>query len=136
MRTTPQATITCPVLIGRDQFVADFSDAFAGVMAGQGQTITIAGEAGVGKSTLARALVASARELSPEVNVIGGSCFEGDASVPFAPLADLWRTFAMNAGPDRLMSALGRESADIARLVPELAGELAADRAAEPALVA
>ena len=130
MQTTPQATITCPVLIGRDQYVADFSDAFAGVVAGRGQTITIAGEAGVGKSTLARALVASARALSPEVNVIGGSCFEGDASVPFAPLADLWRTFAMNAGADRLMSALGRESSDIAKLVPELAGELPAQPAA------
>jgi hypothetical protein len=46
MRSARETSITCPILIGRDQCVSRFERAFASVIAGDGRTLTVAGEAG------------------------------------------------------------------------------------------
>ncbi len=124
MEIMSEATITCPILIGRDRYLTDFAAAFAEVIEGRGRTITVAGEAGVGKSRLVRELVARAREIHAGVKILTAGCFEGDAAVPFAPVADLWRTFALSLPDDELKIVIGRESSDIVKLVPELGAPL------------
>lgn len=122
MRSALETSITCPILIGRDQCVSRFERAFASVIAGEGLTLTVAGEAGVGKSRLVRALAARAGQLAPAVRVLQGRCFERDGSVPFAPLVDLWRSFALKANAEDLRATLQAEASDLIKLLPELAG--------------
>lgn len=135
MRTAPENSITCPILIGRDECVARFERAFSAVAAGGGRTITVAGEAGIGKSRLAGELASRARAIAPGARVLRGHCFERDASVPFAPLVDLWRSFALTAQPDDIKTVFGGEAADIVKLLPELGGmfpDVAAPPPVEP----
>ncbi len=122
MRTASENSITCPILIGREECVAQFERAFSSVAAGSGRTITVAGEAGIGKSRLAGELASRARALAPGARVLRGHCFERDASVPFAALVDLWRSFALKAEPDDVKTVFSSEAADIVKLLPELSG--------------
>ena len=132
---THETSITCPILIGRDQFVSHFERAFTAVIAGEGLTLTIAGEAGVGKSRLVSALAARAVQLAPAVRVAQGRCFERDGSLPFAPVVDLWRSFAIKAESEELRATLQAEAPDLVRLLPELSSsfpDAATLPAAEP----
>lgn len=121
MRSAPETSIICPILIGRDQCMSRFEEVFASVIAGEGQTLTVAGEAGVGKSRLVSALAARAGQLAPAVRVLQGHCFERDGSVPFAPLVDLWRSFALKADTEDLRATFQAEAGDLIKLLPELA---------------
>ncbi len=57
-----------------------------GVMAGRGGTVLLAGEAGIGKSALARALAARAEEAG--ARVLAGACIEGEWAPPFSPWSE------------------------------------------------
>jgi predicted ATPase len=57
------------------------------VRSGQGGTLLLAGEAGVGKSRLVGELVARVRPRG--FAVLEAHCFEGDRAVAYAPLRDL-----------------------------------------------
>ena len=59
--------------------------------AGKGQTILLAGEAGIGKTRLARETLQRARER--DFFILQGRCFEQDRALPYAPLMDLLRAF-------------------------------------------
>lgn len=135
MRSSLDTSITCPILIGREECLARFERAFAATEGGSGLTITIAGEAGIGKSRLVDELAARARELSPSGLVLRGSCFEHDAAVPFAPLIDLWRSFISSLPPEDVPAIFGGDGGDLVKLMPELRelfGESATPSAGEP----
>jgi hypothetical protein len=77
-------SVVCPVLIGRTAYLASFEHVFEQVGNGQGQTVLVSGEAGIGKSRL----VAEARTRlgQEQARFLQGACFEQDRSLPFAPL--------------------------------------------------
>src|SRR5258708_32804617 len=81
----------CSSLIGRDADLTVLQGWLDRARGGTGQTILIAGEAGIGKSRL----VAAAREHAIELGfgVLEGHCFEPDRALPYAPLADLLKTW-------------------------------------------
>ena len=124
MRKTSESSINCPILIGRDQCIARFARAFASVVEGTGGTFTISGEAGVGKSRLVNALAAEAAQLSPDVRVLQGHCFERDASIPFAPFVDLWRSFALKTDADELRATFQGDAGDLDQAVTGVAQPL------------
>jgi DNA-binding CsgD family transcriptional regulator len=130
----PGASISCPILIGRDECVARFDAAFARVVAGEGRALAVSGEAGVGKSRLVKALVERARQIAPDVRVLQGNCFERDANAPFAPFVDMWRSFALKAGDAELRATFEDDAADLVRLLPELRGMLPQRRSASTAV--
>ena len=80
-------------LIGREEEVARLADALAKARAGAGQTVTVIGEAGVGKSRL----LAEARRAAQELDADGqclwleGRCLESSAATSYAPIVDLLR---------------------------------------------
>src|SRR5262245_27908093 len=82
--------VVCPVLIGRAPHLAELERFLGHAMEHRGQTLLIAGEAGVGKSRL----VAAAREMAAQRNmaVFEGHCFESQRALPYGPLIDLLRT--------------------------------------------
>src|SRR5579872_5941395 len=81
----PRAMV-CPVLIGRDDEMRTLVGALDAVGTGAGSVALIAGEAGIGKSRLARELMRAARERG--FAVLAGRAVESGSPVPFRPLAE------------------------------------------------
>ncbi|MCC6628872.1 MAG: AAA family ATPase [Chloroflexi bacterium] len=81
-----------PLLAGRDGAIARLRPALDRLAAGQGALVLIAGEAGVGKTTLAEVGLAGAR-VSGAITATG-RCYEQGVAPPFAPWTDLLATLA------------------------------------------
>jgi predicted ATPase len=78
--------VLCPVVVGRDDELRLLAGSLDAVCEGRGGAIVLSGEAGIGKSRLAR----SAEELAGErgMVVFGGRASAVDASTPYGPLVD------------------------------------------------
>jgi len=75
-------------MVGRESELAEVKSIWSRAAAGQGQTLLISGEPGIGKSSLTR-------ELITQVEVTGGSAFVGesyaDGGAPYDPFAQIVR---------------------------------------------
>jgi DNA-binding CsgD family transcriptional regulator/tetratricopeptide (TPR) repeat protein len=110
--------VVCPILIGRDDQLDALRRAAAGVAAGSGQTVLVAGEAGIGKSRLVREF---AERLGRDGWVVQrGTCFERDRLLPYAPLLDVLRALLTTLPPAQVERCLAPALPDLARLLPEL----------------
>ncbi len=126
-------SVISPTLIGRAPHLAGLVYLFEQATVGRGQVATISGEAGVGKSRLARELIAHIcpqpmgdnrspyTHTRPQPSVLRGRCFEPDSVVTYAPLLDLLRTFCAVSPPDVIARYLGPAAPDLVRALPELA---------------
>jgi DNA-binding NarL/FixJ family response regulator len=108
------------ILIGRDSELAAL-DAF---LNGASGVLLLSGEAGIGKSRLAREAIS--RAAARNYRVLSGACFERDQALPFAPFLDLLRNMA-TASPEAVRDLL-RSAPGFRQLVPELAGRSTIDR--------
>jgi hypothetical protein len=77
------------VLVGRDHVLRGVDTALERAFAGEGRLVLLSGEAGIGKTSVARAVAARA-EASGAV-VRWGACWEGQDSVPFSLWIDCLR---------------------------------------------
>jgi predicted ATPase len=77
-----------PAFVGREDELSTLLDAVRGLEEGQGSIITLAGEAGIGKSRL---LAECQSRLGERVRWLEGRCFAHTSSVSFAPFLDLLR---------------------------------------------
>src|SRR5579884_752091 len=82
-------SVVCPVIIGREAYLDAIDRSLSGAQSGQSKILVLVGEAGIGKSRLAREAIRRATDRG--VPVLGGTCFESDGDVPYAPLLDLLR---------------------------------------------
>ena len=111
--------IVSPGLIGREAALEVLGGALAEAAGGQGRTVLLAGEAGIGKSRLTASIKTQAEAAG--FLTFEGQCFEPDYALPYAPIADLLRTHLGGlSGPDAT-AQLATVGADLAALVPELA---------------
>ena len=110
--------VTCPILIGRSQALEAVGTAMESAREGRGQILLVAGEAGIGKSRLAR----EAKTLANGMTVLQGNCFESDRALPYAPLVDLLRAFCYERTAEEIGKAFGPWGHYLARLLPELSG--------------
>ena len=131
-----EISVICPVLIGRTPQLDLLDRLIAEVMSGHGQTVLIAGEAGIGKSRLTaeasarfRAHQAAADQL--EARILTGRCFEPDRVLPYAPLLDVLRADLAGRSPAEIATLFGPDGAALARLLPEIA-ELLPSSAPQP----
>lgn len=123
MALSLEKSYVCPVVIGRDGEIALLERVLEQVRGGHGQTVLVAGEAGIGKSRLVATVRAHAEGLGfPSFQ---GQCFEADAAYPYAPLVDLVRTHMAGQPSDALASDSSLAISELRGLVPELAGSLA-----------
>lgn len=123
----PSAAAQDP-FVGRIAERAALGSAMHAAASGRGGVALITGEAGMGKTRLAR-------ELAEEVAahgclVLRGACYEGDWMPPYGPWVEALTGCAALAGLDRLRDALGPSWPFIADLVPAL-GDGAIHRPAE-----
>lgn len=110
--------LLCPVLLGRAAHDAALRESLQQVQNGSGQTVLIAGEAGVGKSRL----VAEAKTHAADRGfvLLQGACFQADSASPYAPLLDLLRTHFANGWDAAMTAALGPLVGSLGPLLPDL----------------
>ncbi len=130
--------VTCPVLVGRKNELQALIEMLERAVSGRGDTVLIAGDAGIGKSRLCRELKREATARG--IRVIQGHCSMAESAVPYGPFMDALR-FRLERGDGMAVAQLlGPLLRYLAPLFPELptggatAGELSegpAERAFE-----
>ncbi len=111
-------SFVCPTLIGREGVLDAFQEALDAAARGRGQTLILTGEAGIGKSRLARE--ARQRAERRGFSLLQGRCFDTDRSLPYGPWLDFLRSF-FDAHPlETLDPGLRSVSQAILALLPEL----------------
>ncbi|MEA2609825.1 MAG: hypothetical protein QOJ75_2068 [Chloroflexota bacterium] len=104
---TALRSVRCPLLVGRDELLILADRRLDDVLAGRGQFLLIAGEAGIGKTRLLAAVQrkAEARGLA----AVDGAVAPQDRDVPAASILDLARTMTRLPA----FAELGRELLDL-----------------------
>lgn len=108
-------TSLCPVIVGRDAELSVLTAALDAATAGQGSAWFVTGDAGIGKSRLARAVVDHA--LERRALICRGRAVSGSAAAPYRPLTEA----LLGLGRDqRLLGhpSLAPFSPALARVVP------------------
>lgn len=126
----PQQTIMPSVdvraidlLVGREQEMAQMQDALDKALAGEGALLMMEGEAGVGKTRLAVALLQNAADAG--ATVISATCQAIERQLPFAVLADVLGRYLQGV-PQATLQQLPRASLQqVAQIVPSLQDRLA-----------
>jgi predicted ATPase len=78
--------LVSPSIVGREAELADLGEALAAARDGNGRVVIISGEAGIGKSRLAREVTERAREAGMKVLV--GRAAQTGTPVPYRPFAE------------------------------------------------
>ena len=110
--------VICPRQIGRAAELDALLQVAADVAASAGQTILVAGEAGIGKSRLVREF--GIRLLGDGWVCLEGTCFERDRLLPYAPFLEVLHASLATLSPAEVERCLGPSLAELARLLPEL----------------
>jgi DNA-binding CsgD family transcriptional regulator len=82
----PPSVPAGPVLVGRDREQAALRNALAAALSGHGSLVLIGGEAGIGKTALAEALLTEAAQQGALVLV--GRCYDLAETPPYGPWAE------------------------------------------------
>ena len=99
----------CPILVEREADLAILDDLLTAAATATGRLALLSGEAGAGKSRLAREV--AARATARDFHLLSGSCTERDRDFPFAPFVDALR--------QQRLALLG-SSSSLTSAVPEL----------------
>lgn len=109
------------LFVGRERAMTELHAALADVLAGRGRLVFLVGEPGIGKTRTADELAAGARKEG--MRTYAGRCYEAAGAPAFWPWVQILRGLGAP-----LLSELGADAADVAKLVPELEERLS-DRA-------
>ncbi|MDP9253084.1 MAG: AAA family ATPase, partial [Chloroflexota bacterium] len=108
----------CPVVVGRVAEASRFAAALAAAKLGNGQTVVLGGEAGVGKSAFVRR--ADEQATADGFRILVGLTHQSDAGLPYAPFISAIRSGFRGLDRDELGRVLQRSAPDLAQLFPEL----------------
>ncbi|HEY7282415.1 MAG TPA: AAA family ATPase, partial [Actinomycetota bacterium] len=111
-----------PGFVGRDREVAELSRSWVEAADRRPSFVLVVGEAGIGKSRLAREAVTLAAGTGGFV--AEARCYEAERSLFLQPVADALRSVALTLPPDALRRAAGSEAGPLAIVVPEIAAIL------------
>jgi class 3 adenylate cyclase len=114
----PSGQFLCPVVVGRTAEAARLDAALTDARNGNGQTVVLGGEAGVGKSAFVRRV--EERAVSDGFRVLIGLTHQSEAGLPYAPFISAVRSGFRGLDRDELGRVLQRSAPDLAQLFPEL----------------
>ena len=109
-------------LVGRDGELAALDAALDGALGGRHQIVLLAGEAGIGKTSLAREMAARARERG--ATVVWGAGWDGGGAPAMWPWAQVVRELARPRTPAELTEDLATGAPWLATVSPELRAAL------------
>jgi class 3 adenylate cyclase len=110
--------VLSPVLVGRQDELSELEDALLAANRGVGRFVLLAGEAGIGKTRLARELERRARKLGCEV--LWGSCSEAELSLPYLPFLEAIGGRLDEQDTTALREQLGPMVTELAQVFPQL----------------
>lgn len=110
--------------VGRESETALLAGAVDGALRGHARFALIAGEPGIGKTTLASAAAAYGERSG--ALTLWGPCWEGEGVPAYWPWAQVIRTYARGRRTDDLLRDMGEGASDIARIAPEVGGRFLA----------
>src|ERR671935_646126 len=111
----------CPTLVGRDEQLFALEDALLAAHRGESRFVALGGEAGMGKTRLARELATRARRL--DWQVLLGACSEAELPLPYLPLVEALGNYLSGEDVERLAGLLGAARLELAQLFPQLGGD-------------
>jgi tetratricopeptide (TPR) repeat protein/predicted Ser/Thr protein kinase len=103
--------------VGRDTEAAELARLLDRMLTGQGGLVLVGGEPGVGKTRLARELMAKARERG--CLALTGHCYEMEGAAPYMPFVEMTEQ-AVRSIPQAVRAAMGDLAPEIAAIVPSL----------------
>ena len=106
------------IFIGRQPEMAVLTSALDGALLGQGCTVMLAGEPGIGKTRMVQELASYAVEQSTQVHL--GWCFESQGTPPYWPWVQIIRSYVQQCDAEQLRSEMGPGATNIADVVPEV----------------
>jgi len=114
---TPAQPAERTPFVGRDAEAGELRRLLDRMLTGQGGMVLIGGEPGVGKTRLARELLAAARERG--CICLTGHCYEMEGAPPFMPFVEIVEQ-TVHMVPQAARAAMGEYAAEIAAMVPSL----------------
>ncbi|HET6965915.1 MAG TPA: AAA family ATPase [Acidimicrobiales bacterium] len=116
--------VLCPVVVGRDDEVSALAAAVDGAAAGDGRCVVVLGEAGIGKSRLAReaAAMAAGRGLV----VVNGRAVPASSASPYRPVSEALMQLVRSRPLPGDDPSLARWLPALAALLPSAEAEAAA----------
>jgi tetratricopeptide (TPR) repeat protein len=114
--TTSVAAATAHAPVGREREQALLLAALERARDGHGSCVLVAGEAGIGKSTLVEQLI----DQVPPQRVLRGRCHEAGGAPAYWPWVQVLRTYVRERPADALALELGSGAVDLARMLPAL----------------
>ncbi|MCH7801603.1 MAG: protein kinase, partial [Chloroflexi bacterium] len=109
--------------VGREPELRRLQSTFDDALTGHGAVVMVAGEMGIGKTTLCEQLATYATVRGGQS--LTGHCFEeGLSSLPYIPFSEILRAYASTVDTETLKQQVGANAGDIARVVPEIGHEL------------
>jgi AAA ATPase domain len=111
-------------LVGRERETAELRAALDHAVAGRGGVVLLAGEPGIGKTSMARALCAEAEARG--AITAWGLGWSGGAAPAYWPWVQVVRALMRSGGAKRMLADLGPEAVWLAEIVPGLRSELPA----------
>jgi class 3 adenylate cyclase len=123
--------VLCPTLVGRDDQLFLLEDALLAAHRGESRFVALGGEAGMGKTRLARELAKRAQRL--EWEVLWGACSEAELPLPYLPLVEALGNYLSREDVERLGGLLGAARLELAQLFPQLGGDELAAPLGDPA---
>ena len=109
------AKVLCPTLIGREPELTALAKSLELTRSGEGRTVLVSGEAGIGKSAVLRAFATSARITGADCLV--GECIEIEARQPFGPFVQMLDAVERER-PAELERSLHGGARELVRLMP------------------
>ena len=105
------------IVIGRDSEFEVLGRAARSALSGRGRVVLVAGDPGIGKTTLLEEFAATADAPS----AYWGHCYEAEVAPPFWPWRLILDALLEEHGPVVFVDALGPRIEDIVQLLPQLA---------------
>jgi DNA-binding CsgD family transcriptional regulator len=118
-------------LIGREPELAALHSELDAANNSQGRVVLLEGEAGIGKTSIARAF--AGRAAAQGTLVLWGRCLEQEGAPAYWPWLQVLRQLAQSKDDHALRAALGRDAGCLAEICPELTDRLP-DLASPPPL--